>query len=113
MTDVLDTIPNATRIRASAGATLNVQVTLKLADGSLFDTTGGTASSDIAARGSSGTPPVTEFATSLLSDSIIAMGLTSSQTGALLGTWHYRVWLDLPGPTRVLVCHGDLEVVPP
>lgn len=110
MTITLDTIPNGVKIRAAAGATLNLQVTLKLSDGTLFDTTGGAASSEIVDRNANGAPPVTGFATSLLTGSVVSLSLTSSQTMSLRGDWLYRVWIDLPGPTRMLLCHGELEV---
>lgn len=110
MTTTLDTIPNSTKIRAAAGATLNVQITLKLSDGTLFDTTGGSAFSEIVDRNANGAAPVTSFATSLMTGSVIALSLTSAQTTTLRGGWHYRIWMDLPGPTRMLICFGDLEV---
>lgn len=112
MTAILDTVPNVTKIRAAAGATLNVQVALQLSDGTPFDTTGGTPSTEIVDRSANGAAPVIAFATSM-SGSTISLALTSTETKALRGNWYYRLWLDMPGPVRYLMCHGDLEVVAP
>ena len=109
MANVLNFVPELTRVRVASGATLSLLVELSTDANTPVELTGATITSSIFARAGAA-PTVTEFTIGTPTDGHFVCTLSAVDTAAIPGSWGMTVWVTLSTETYCVV-RGDLEVV--